>query len=385
METMRHNSAPEKDYTAPEATFDDMKDWETPDGKPFFVDRTAEEDKPKTPVRRFGKPVVIRGATRASELVAADPETSSELELVTDVGAMAVESVVTPPEDIEPSVEPMSLTPRTTVDKLDKEASAEKLEEVPVEKWGATAVSAAGVELRPVISPSRVLDTKAPIAEKTVDKDLIDKLTSGKIAQVGTKVAGMRQLRDDRKHIIAVQRKKIDASVDAARDGVHSARSERLKTWAENGVLARGGKRMARREELKSKAFEAIDKMDTSSLRKSLMRLQARKNARSIARQQIRQETDVEFNKARTKHLSSKMELRRQKERHKDVRFSPIRRRKTLGGASAGFVETWKAAGADLNKTDKQRDIELQKRYEALKARQEKVLAAKKRREAKKP
>lgn len=279
-----------------------------------------------------------------------------QLKLFEGVGSTAVESVVEAPKDVYQPELPF---------RTDGEVY-EQLE-LPYAAEVGTAALGSTVEVKPVISARRVLDTRTS-AQSETDNELVQKLTSGKISQFGTRLSGAKQLRSDRKHIIEKQRGAINKKVERARDAKYDAAGKRLNTYLENNALARVGKRRERRSELKETAFKAIaEDNNTGGIRKRLLRVQARKNARSMARQQVKHETTSALSEARNSHYAARNELTRQKLRRRQVRLSPVRRRTTLGnGASAGFYESWKDAGTDLKKTEAQKATERKKKLEAL-------------------
>jgi hypothetical protein len=233
------------------------------------------------------------------------------------------------------------------------------------------------------LSGRRVLDIEKPVAESSEDQDTLDKLTTGKLTNIGTRMTGMKDLRAARKEIISKQRESMKEVTLEARGDVWHARGRRVANWKQNNFAKRIGQRSDRRSELRDMAFDAIEQKDISNPRKSLMRLQARKNAWKIARQDVRKRTQETFEAAEKDVLDAKNELRRQKNRGKSVRFSPVRRRTTMGGAgSAGFMETWGDSAADIRKKQEVRKAEQAKRIAALKARQAKKTAVKTARES---
>jgi hypothetical protein len=221
------------------------------------------------------------------------------------------------------------------------------------------------------ISGRRALDTEKPKAANKEDQELLDKLTSGKISSLGTRVTGMRDLRKGRKEIIATQKSSMENVVDDAKSVVSSARSARIDTFMKYNALTRIGLRSEKRAELREKAFDAIENADVSNIRKRLMRIQARKNAWGNARSTIRTEATSAFDTARGNVVRAKTERERQKDRARAVAFRPWRRRTTMGGSgSAGFRETWQDARRDINTGSAKRKQDQEKRIQALKKRQ---------------
>ena len=171
----------------------------------------------------------------------------------------------------------------------------------------------------------------------------------------------------------------MEGVVSDARGVVWNARGRRVANWKENNVVKRVGQRSDRRAELRDMAFDAIDNSDASDPRKTLLRLQARRKAWKMARQDVRTRTQESFAAAEKAVNEAKGELDRQKSRAKGVKFSPLRRRSTMGGAgTAGFRETWNDSSTDLRKTAEKRKAEQAKRLAALKARQAKKPVARK-------
>ncbi len=279
-----------------------------------------------------------------------------QLKLFEGVGSTALESVVEAPEDVHQPELPFR-TDGEVYEQLKLPYAAEV----------GTAALGSTVEVKPVISARRVLDTRTS-AQSETDNELVQKLTSGKISQFGTRLSGAKQLRSDRKHVIEKQRGATNKKVERARDAKYNAVSKRLNTYVENNAIARVGMRSQKRAELKDVAFKAIaEDASTGALRKRLLRIQARKNARVIAKEQVKHQTTEALTSARRNHLAAKAELTYQKDRRRQVRLSPMRRRTTLGnGASASFIESWKDAGTDLKKTETQKAAERKRKLEAL-------------------
>lgn len=222
------------------------------------------------------------------------------------------------------------------------------------------------------ISGRRVLDTKKPTAENPEDQALIDSLTTGKIAALGTKLSGMKDLRASRKEIIAKQAEAMDQVIDTAKGEKWNARGRRVANWKQNNFVKRVGQRSGKREEYRDKAFETIENSGASNPRKILLRLQARKNAWALARENVRKTTTESFVTARNDVIKSKREVERQKDRASSLRFSPLHRRTTMGGAgSAGFRETWSDSGKDLSMSEAAKKKNLEARMVAIKKRQD--------------
>lgn len=250
----------------------------------------------------------------------------------------------------------------------------------------STDVNTDTTEADKPISGRRVLDTKKPVAESSEDQALIDDLTTGKISSLGTKLSGMKDLRSARKEIISKQTEAMEQVIDTARGEKWNARGRRVANWKQNNFVKRVGQRSNKRAEYRDMAFDAIENADASNPRKALMRLQARKNAWKVARENVRKTTTESFTLARDDVIKSKLELKRQKDRASSLRFSPLRRRTTMGGAgSAGILETWGDSGRDLTISETARRKNLEARMAALKERKKaRETALKEREEAQK-
>ncbi len=267
-------------------------------------------------------------------------------------------------------------TPETTAE--DSTETVPEIEDKPIAE--VVPAELPKVETKP-ISTRRVLNTEKPVAANEEDQALVDQLTKGKLTNLGTRLHGAKDLRAARKHAIKTQRETLDESVSDKRGDLWNARGRRLGNWKKNNVVARVGQRSAKRQELRDKAFNAIDDLNISNPRKGLMRLQARKNAWKMAREDVRKRTTESFAKAKSDVEQSKGKLISEKDRRRTVKFRPYRRRRTYGGAgSVSYREAWRDSGADLHKSDSRRDQERKKRLEQLKKRQAQAAKAQARR-----
>jgi hypothetical protein len=294
-------------------------------------------------------PYIVSGIDQA-EAFANDPANKTE---VSGGGGKDGEGAVTtaiPGETPEP-VPSSTVTEETDPRKATAEELATINESVKDFKVQPTAetVPVAVVEAVTVpevvkpISGRRTLDIQKPVYDDPEDQARAEKIVNGRIAKVGTRVQGMRDLRAGRKEIISKQHESLTEQLYDAKGEVWNARGERVRTFLDNNAIKRVGMRSKERASEREKDFKAIDNIkDISNFRRKMLRLQARKNAWGTARKTVEKNTTKAFEDARTNVLEGKDKRDRTKRHYKQTALRPWRRRTTVGGAgSAGILETW--------------------------------------------
>lgn len=259
------------------------------------------------------------------------------------------------------------------------ETASKDSEVMPLEDLVKALGSIAAIDAvsKDSISARRVLDRSVPPeADNPVGQALIDSLLAGRLTDFGSKVQGTRDLKRGRSAIIEKQRYAMDEVVARASGAVWNARGKMVRAYLDNNVFKRFMKRREKRAELREMAFSKIDQITdprAGTIRKRMMRLQARKNAWKIAREGVKNDRSEAIASAKRSVNTAKSERATKKELRNKLKFRPYRRRQTLAGQTAGYRASWEASGTDLRMTPEEKARDRQRRLQARMERQRKI------------